>query len=126
MNTGPDADLLAHATAFAFMPEGASSGDHEVHYFTVTVAQRSAGKWAVIWMNQCWNRRSKRWEYESQPSSRTAAFLRVSQFNLDEAVRIARGMPDGLTVMGKSWLDFKAIYARQEANRKAGEAHVGA
>lgn len=107
-------DLLAHATEFAFHPEGASFGDKEVQYFTVTVARRSAGKWAVLWMNQCWNKKTQSWEYESFPSSRTKKFLRDARFDLDEAVQIAAGKPDTLTVMGKSWLDFKANQARQE------------
>lgn len=110
-------DLLSHATEFAFHPEGASFGDKDVHYFTVRVARRSADKWAVLWMNQCWNKKTKSWEYESQPSSRTDKFLRNARFNLDEALEIAAGKPEGLTVMGKSWLDFKAIHALQEANR---------
>ena len=65
------ADLLSHATEFAFHPEGASFGDKEVHYFTVTVSRRTAGKWAVLCMNQCWNKKTQSWEYESFPSSRT-------------------------------------------------------
>jgi hypothetical protein len=121
MDPKPDnPDLLAHATEFAFHPEGASFGDKEVHYFTVTVARRSAEKWAVLWMNQCWNRKTQSWEHESFPSSRTKKFLRDARFSLEEAVQIAAGKPDTLTVMGKSWLDFKAIHTRQEAERNVG------
>jgi hypothetical protein len=116
--------LLAHATEFAFLPEGASFGDKEVHYFTITVTRRSADKWAVLRMNDCWNKESQSWEYE--PSERSDTFLRECRFPLEEAVQIARGLPDGLTINGKSWLDFKEIHARQEANRKAASAHVGA
>lgn len=111
-----DAELLPHATSFAFLPDGASFGDKEVEYFTVTVARRSAENWAVLWMGQCWNKVSQLWEYE--PRERDQAFFRECRFPLDEAVRIARGMPDGLTVMGKTWLDFKANQARQDANRR--------
>lgn len=45
-----DSDLLPHATEFAFLPEGASFGDKEVYYFTVTVARRSDDLWAVCWL----------------------------------------------------------------------------
>ena len=65
--------LLSHATEFAFHPEDASFGDKDVHYFTVRVARRSADKWAVLWMNQCWNKKTKSWEYESQPSGMPAS-----------------------------------------------------
>lgn len=111
-------DLLAHATEFAFDPEGASFGDKEVHHFTVTVARRSADKWAVLWMNRCWNKRTQSWEYESLPSSRTKKFLRNARCSLDEAVWIAAGKPDTLTVMDKTWLDFRAIHALQDANQQ--------
>lgn len=104
-------DLLAHATEFSFLPEGASFGDREVFYFTVTVARRSNGLWAVLWLDQCWNKKTRSWEYE--PRDRSQKFLRECRLSLDDAVRIARAMPDSLTVNGKSWLDFKAIHARQ-------------
>lgn len=107
-----DPDLLPHATAFAFLPDGASFEDKEVHYFTVTVARRLRDRWAVRWMNQCWNEVTQQWEFE--PSEPEPDFFRECRFTLDDAVRIARGMPDGLTINGKTWLDFKAIHARQE------------
>ena len=106
-------DLLAHATEFAFLPEGASFGDREVQYFTVTVARRSADKWAVLWMNQCWNKKTQSWEYESLPSSRTTKFLREARFSLDEAVKVARSKPDTLSVNGRTWAGFKAIHSQQ-------------
>lgn len=113
-----ETDLLAHATEFAFHPEGASFGDREVHFFTVTVARRSADTWAVLWMNQCWDKKTQSWEYEPLPSSRTNKFLRNARFTLDEAVRIARGKPDTLSVNGKTWADFKAIHAQQDEARR--------
>lgn len=112
-----DPDLLAHATEFTFLPGGANIDDKEVHFFTVTVARRSNDLWAVLWMTKCWNRKSKSWEHESFPSSRTDKFLRNARFPLDEALEIAFGAPDRLTVMGKSWLDFEEMHARQTANR---------
>lgn len=110
-----DSHLLAHATEFTFLPDGASIGDKEVHYFTVTVSRRSNDLWAVLWMAQCWNQKTRSWDYESR--DRSQAFLRECRFTLDDAVRIARAMPDVLTIMDKSWLDFKAIHALQESNR---------
>jgi hypothetical protein len=114
-----DSDLLPHATEFSFLPEGASLGDKEVFYFTVTVSRRSNDLWAVLWMNHCWNNKSRSWEYE--PRDRSKKFLRECRYTLEDAVQIARSLPDALSVNGKSWLDFKAIHARQEEAR-----HVGA
>lgn len=113
-----DADLFAYATEFTFLPDGASIGDREVFFFTVTVARRSNDLWAVRWMDQCWNKKTQAWEYE--PRDRSQRFLRECRLTLDDAVRIARAMPDVLTIMDKSWLDFKAIHALQEANRPRG------
>lgn len=104
--------LLAHATEFTFLPEGASIGDREVFYFTVTVARRSDALWAVLWLDQCWNQKTRDWEYE--PRDRSQKFLQECRFTLDEAVRIARSKPDILTVMDKTWLDFKAHQVLQE------------
>jgi hypothetical protein len=118
-----DPDLLAHATEFTFLPEGASIDDRDVFYFTVTVARRSNDMWAVLRMTECWNKETQSWEYE--PRDRSAKFLRECRFSLDEAVRIARAMPDTLTLMDKSWLDFKALHALQ-AGRKEAATHVGA
>jgi hypothetical protein len=111
-----DSDLLAHATEFTFLPEGATIDEQDVFYFAVRVAQRSNGLWAVLRMNECWNRKTKDWEYE--PRDRSQTFLRQCRFTLDEAVQIARALPDTMTIMGKSWLDFKAIHALQDSNRR--------
>lgn len=109
---GLPSDLLAHATEFTFLPEDASIGDREVFYFTVTAARRSDDLWAVLWLDQCWNQKTQDWEYE--PRDRSQKLLRECRFTLDEAVRIARSKPDILTVMDKTWLDFKANQARQD------------
>lgn len=109
-----DADLLAHATEFEFYPEGAAFGDKEVFYFAVRAVRRSDDLWAVLWMDRCWNHVTEDWEYE--PRDRSKQFLRECRFTFDDAVRIARSKPDRLTIMGKSWLDFKAIHALQDSS----------
>lgn len=106
-------DLLPHATEFSFLPAGASFGDNNVQYFTVTVSRRSNGLWAVLWMGQCWNARTKDWEYEPSPSGRSEDFLVECRLSLQDAVRVAHEAPNTLTVNGKTWLDFQAAVARQ-------------
>ncbi|ACL42311.1 hypothetical protein Achl_4360 (plasmid) [Pseudarthrobacter chlorophenolicus A6] len=112
-----DSDLLPFATEFEFYPEGAGFDDREVFYFAVKVARRSNNLWAVLWLNQCWNHVTQDWEYE--PRDRSKKFLAECRLPFDEAVRIARCMPDTLTVNGKTWADFKTIHALQER-----QAHV--
>lgn len=107
-------ELLAHATEFEFYPEDASFDDHESFYFTVKVARRSKGRWAVLWLGQCWNHVTEDWEYE--PREPGKEFLKECRLPFDEAVKVARSKPDTLSVNGKSWLDFKANQARQAAN----------
>lgn len=104
-------DLLVHATVFEFYPEGGGFDDYEVFYFTVQVARRSNDLWAVLWMNQCWNHVTDDWEYE--PRERSKEFLAECRLPFEEAVKVARSKPDTLSVNGKTWLDFKAIQARQ-------------
>ena len=73
-----DAELLARATEFSFLPESASIGDREVFYFTVTVARRFDDLWAVLWMDQCWNKKAQSREHEPQGHSRTTSVQRGS------------------------------------------------
>lgn len=71
-------------------------------HFTITVEWRSPDRWAVCnRMGECWNRRTKTWDYESMPSSRTDAFKRTHRFPLDEAIEIAKKIAPTLGIM--SW-----------------------
>ena len=68
--------------------------------FTVRVERRGEDSWAVMRRSQCWNRRTKQWDYEPLPSSRTEAFKRTHRFPLDQALDIARKVAPTLSVMG--------------------------
>jgi len=69
------------------------------HTWTITVAWRNEGQWAVCWMGDCLNRRGE-WEYESIPSSRTKAFFKRCRFSEEEALRRALDAVDKLVVNG--------------------------
>jgi len=70
--------------------------------FTITVAWRNEGQWAVCWMGDCLNKRGE-WEYESIPSSRTEAFFKRCRFTEDEAKRRALEAVDKLTINGRTF-----------------------
>lgn len=102
-------ELLAHATEFTFYPAGAKAGDREVGSFTVKVAYRSPGLFAVVRHGHCWD--GKKWEYESQPSSRTERFLKKTRFPLEEASGIARSLVDTVSVNGRTWVEWQEHFA---------------
>lgn len=85
-----DAELLARATEFSFLPESASIGDREVFYFTVTVARPSDDLWAVLWVDQCWNKKAQSREHEPQGHSRTTSVQRGS--SLPAVIRLLSSM----------------------------------
>jgi hypothetical protein len=89
--------------------------DENRYLFTIRVERRAEGSWAVMRRSDCWNRRTKAWDYEPLSSSRTAAFKRTHRFPLDQALAIARELALKLTVNG--WTLEAAI-----ANAEAREA----
>lgn len=83
--------------------------------FVITVERRAENSWAVLLRgSQCWNRRTKAWDYEPSPSSRTDAFKRTHRFRLDQALEIARKVAPTLSVMGLT-VDQAASDARDRA-----------
>lgn len=58
--------------------------------FTIRVERRGQDSWAVLRRGACWNRRTKQFEYEPLPSSRTDAYKRTHRFPLNQALAIAR------------------------------------
>jgi hypothetical protein len=89
-------ELLAHATEFTFpvVPQ-----DHylqafiDIDMYTIVLSFRGPDSWAVLrrGSSYCWNRRTKGWDYEPSPSSRTDAFKRTHRFTLAEALAIVPG-----------------------------------
>jgi hypothetical protein len=96
-----ETDLLDHATEFSFMPAGATWGDRDVDYFTVRASWCAEGRWAVFWMGRCWNKNTRQWQFN--PAEPNRQYLADCRFSRDEAVRIARELPNVMTVMGKDW-----------------------
>jgi hypothetical protein len=88
-------ELLAHARRFVFsvVPDEPDPTERERH--TVVVCWRGPDPDAWVIRNQdgsVWNH-SGEWEWEPQPSSRSAAFLRRTCFSRDEAVsRVLAGL----------------------------------
>lgn len=105
------AELVARATEFAFLPAGAVHSDVEVDHYTVFVARRSEGRWAIIRSGRCWDADSQAFVYEPRSSYGDHDFLRRCRFCLDDAVRIASAMPDILTTNGRTWAELKAFNA---------------
>lgn len=75
--------------------------------WVIRVERRAEDRWAVLYRSSCWNRRTKKWDYEPMPSSRTDAYKRTHRFDLDTALTIAREQAPKLTQMG--WTVERAI-----------------
>jgi hypothetical protein len=68
--------------------------------WVITVERRAEDAWAVLRRSSCWNRRTKQWDHEPLPSSRTDAFKRTHRFPLEQALTIACEQAPKLTMMG--------------------------
>lgn len=70
---------------------GLDPDDPNAQVWRLYIEWRGPGdRWAVTnGFNSCYNRRSRRFDHEPLPSSRTDAFFRTHRFTLDEAKRHA-------------------------------------
>lgn len=103
--------LSVTAEPVAYEVTGYPLHDINRDLWTIRVERRGENSWAVLRRSCCWNRRTKAWDYEPLPSSRTDAYKRTHRFPLEEALTIARQEATRLTVMGQTLTD--AIKERQ-------------
>jgi hypothetical protein len=63
---------------------------HEYRYFELVQRKQMSGEtlWALKDGGHCYNKRTRRWEYEPLPSSRSDEFLNDCRMTLDEARRV--------------------------------------
>lgn len=63
---------------------------HEYRYFELVQRAQMSGEtlWALKDGGHCYNKRTRRWQYEPLPSSRSEEFLRDCRMTLDEARKI--------------------------------------
>lgn len=111
------ADLIAHATAFVFVPAGTDRDNTDTRHFRVSVEWRGAQTWAVIWLGECWN--GTGWEWEPSASGRDEDFLARTRFSLEEACAHARALPDTVKPNGATFTEWQA--ARNASRPVAGE-----
>lgn len=85
--------------------------------FTVHVAYRGAGRWAVLWRGFCWDKTNRQWSVEHIPSERRDDWLADHRYgNAVDALAVARKLAPDLDVMGWKWQDTLA-YARSVRER---------
>lgn len=82
--------------------------------FALRVERRGDDSWAVLRRGAAWNWRTKAWDYEPLPSSRTDAYKRTHRFPLEQALAIAREQAPLITVNG--WTVSAAIAEAQAAS----------
>lgn len=52
-----------------------------------------ADLWAILSCTQCYNSRTKEWEFEPSPSNRTKNFVKYTRYSLDKAFEIVNSQP---------------------------------
>jgi hypothetical protein len=94
-------DLLNNATEFAFNAIPVVSRDEygEWSAWSITVARRAEGKWAVVGNTGILNK-SGSWEHEKLPSARTEKFIARTRFSLPVAVELAKKAAESVTING--------------------------
>jgi hypothetical protein len=81
--------------------------DPNADLFTLTVEERSPGRWAVLQRGFCFDLDGVR-EYESIPSERAAEFRARFRFDLDTALELAAKIAPTITVNGHTVADALA------------------
>lgn len=84
----------------------------------IQVQWRGEGLFCVARQGACWWERQKRWEWESNPSSRTKVFKAGTRYDFDTACRIAQREA---LVCAEQWAEhvrrWEARVAQREAQR---------
>lgn len=89
----------AHVRATEYTVSCLPASDVNAYLFTLTVEERSEGRWAVCRNSSCYDREGRR-EHERIPSERRAEWLARFRFPLEEALEIAKRLAPTITVNG--------------------------
>jgi hypothetical protein len=81
--------------------------DPNADLFTLTVEERSPGRWAVLRGRMCYDADGVR-EFESMTTGRTDEFIARFRFDLDTALELAAKLAPTLTVNGHTVADALA------------------
>lgn len=86
--------------------------DVNAGHFSITVAYRGRGLWAVLRHRFCLGADGE-WDYESTPSEREDEWLAAHRFGLDDALRLAAEHVTQITVNG--WTVADALAGLEDA-----------
>ncbi|MDG4791988.1 hypothetical protein O7626_39940 [Micromonospora sp. WMMD1102] len=111
--TTTDLRIESKATEYTVTAAGLPEDDLDAAAFTITVAYRGHGLWAVLRRRWCLGADGE-WEFEPIPSERTAAWLAAHRFDLDTALRLAAAEVPHLRTNGRTVHDAIADAARRQ------------
>ncbi|MFF7190561.1 hypothetical protein ACFZAR_36325 [Streptomyces sp. NPDC008222] len=100
----PEATAQATQYVVSCVPEGHINR----HHFTLNVAYRGNGSWAVIDAPHCLSVNGT-WDFEHVPSERTDEWIADHRFDLDTALRLAKEQAPLITVNGHTVSDVLAL-----------------
>lgn len=90
--------------------------DINAHHFTIKVAYRGRGLWAVLRNSWCLGLDGE-WDYETVPSERTDEWLTAHRFDLDTALRLAADELPKVRV--NRWTVHDALAAAERRNQRS-------
>lgn len=89
-----------------FSEEDDPEGELGLWHYSLTVAYRGRGLWAVLDGSNCLSK-SGTWDYEMRPSSREDDWLAEHRFPLGEALELARKTAPHMEINGRSASEVK-------------------
>lgn len=111
-----DAVSVRRATEFTYLPDSAVPGETDLTLFSIRVAWRGPGSWAVLWLGYCWG--PEGWGYEPGSPERDEEYLIAHRFTIQEAEAIALREVNNITINGRTWIEDRR---EREARRSASE-----
>lgn len=69
------------------------------HVYDITVERRAPGRWAVCRLRECLDVNGE-WDWEPTPSERDDRWKALHRFDLETALRLAKGAASGVVVNG--------------------------
>lgn len=113
--TGVASDLRIESrpTEYTVSASGLPEGDLDADLYSITVAYRGCGLWAIKRRSRCLGSDGT-WDYESIPCERTDEWLAAHRFDLDTALRLAAEQVPKVRVNGWTVHDALAAAERRE------------
>jgi hypothetical protein len=104
-----DNEIRVEATTYTIC--GLPEDDPDSLIWSIEVQHRGRDQWAVIHLGECWNFRTKHWDWEPSPSNRDDKFIKNHRRDKATALRVATEVYPTLVVNSFCVRDGKLVRA---------------